>query len=211
MANKKSAVRGRRSQHEAERTRARILDRAEKLFSARGFRGVTTRELAKASGVHPYTIQHHFGSKVTLYRAVLGRYNDEVRDRLVRVMEGRTDLPDAIDAVVDELFEFLLDHRDWLRVHARVALGEALPPGTRISSGGWIDFVTSAMDELQLGTLKLDLRLWLITVEGMLNHHLLSDARYRQQFGHDLGDARFRHRTKEHLKSVMVSVLEANR
>src|SRR5262249_19635066 len=60
MANKSRP--GRRSQAESTRTRARLLDRAERLFARKGYRGMSLRELARACGVAPFTIQHHFGS-----------------------------------------------------------------------------------------------------------------------------------------------------
>src|SRR5262249_21161353 len=79
---------GRRSQEEAERTRTRILDRAERLFSRRGYRGVSVRALSRACGVRPFTIQHHFGSKPGLYQAVLSRWDDEILKRVGAVVAG---------------------------------------------------------------------------------------------------------------------------
>jgi AcrR family transcriptional regulator len=49
---------------------ARILGRAEQLFAARGFDGVTTRDVAAAAGVNISTLHFHWSDKRTLYEAV---------------------------------------------------------------------------------------------------------------------------------------------
>lgn len=51
--------------------RAAILDEAVKLFSEKGFRGVTTRELAAAVGVTEPVLYQHFETKRDLYRALI--------------------------------------------------------------------------------------------------------------------------------------------
>jgi AcrR family transcriptional regulator len=61
---------GRRSSAQALRTRTRILRSAERLFARKGYRGVSLRDLARQCGVRMFTIQHHFGSKLELYREI---------------------------------------------------------------------------------------------------------------------------------------------
>ena len=51
--------------------RSAILESAIKLFSERGFRGVTTRELAQAVGVSEPVLYQHFPSKKELYKAII--------------------------------------------------------------------------------------------------------------------------------------------
>ena len=51
--------------------RAAILDAAVRLFSEKGFRGVTTRELAAAVGVSEPVLYQHFETKSDLYRAII--------------------------------------------------------------------------------------------------------------------------------------------
>jgi AcrR family transcriptional regulator len=55
--------------HDARR--AAILDAAVKLFSEKGFRGTTTRELAAAVGVTEPVLYQHFSTKSELYKAIL--------------------------------------------------------------------------------------------------------------------------------------------
>jgi len=51
----------------------RILDEAERQFSARGFDGVSVNEVASAAGVCKANVFHHFASKQELYERVLAR------------------------------------------------------------------------------------------------------------------------------------------
>jgi AcrR family transcriptional regulator len=202
---------GRRSQAESARTRARILDRAERLFARRGYRGVSVREIASASGVRPFTIQHHFGSKVGLYRAVLDRWDEEVRALLSRAVAGQTDIGDAVENVVETLFEFFLAKRSWMAVTARAALGEGLPRGVTLGDRSWVQLIDATTRERRFGSLKLDLGLLLITVEGILNNHVLARAHYRQLYGRDVTDPKLKARTKEHLRAVILALVRADR
>jgi len=211
--NRNSAARaaGRRSQAEAERTRTRILDRAEILFARRGYRGVSVRELSRACGVRPFTIQHHFGSKPGLYQAVLSRWDDEILARVGAVVAGQSDLATIVEKVVDELFDFFLEKRSWVTLTVRAALGEGLAKGVSLQEQSWVQFIDRSMADQKLGAMKHDLGLLLITVEGILHHHILSTAHYRKLFGKDLSDPRIRERTKQHLQSVILALVEAGR
>jgi AcrR family transcriptional regulator len=216
VANKKRQPRaprsaGRRSHEEAERTRTRILDRAERLFARRGYRGVSVRELSRACGVRPFTIQHHFGSKPGLYQAVLSRWDDEILARVGAVVSGHEDLATIVEKVVEELFDFFLEKRAWVALSVRAALGEGLAKGVSLKEQSWVQFIDQSISEQRLGAMKHDLGLLLITVEGILYHHLLSTAHYKKLFGKDLSDPRIRERTKRHLQRVILALVEGGR
>lgn len=57
-----------------EETRKRILDAAVQLFSERGYDGAATRAIAVLAGVNEVTLFRHFGSKKSLFQAML-RHN----------------------------------------------------------------------------------------------------------------------------------------
>jgi len=207
MANKGSAP-GRRSRVESERTRTRILDRAEGLFARKGFRGVSVRELASASGVRPFTLQHHFGSKLGLYQTVLCRWDEELGNRISVRLSGDAAFPDLVEEVMDDLFDFFLAKRDWVAVTARATLGEGIGEDIALEDRSWIEFMGRGLRARGMeGAAGLDLRLLLITVEGILNNHVLAEAHYRHLFGKDVTDARLRARTKRHLRDVLLALL----
>jgi len=51
--------------------RQRILDQAQRLFSAHGYHGVSIRDIAQACGLSNAVLYYHFGSKRNLYFEVL--------------------------------------------------------------------------------------------------------------------------------------------
>ena len=65
--------RGRRRKGEGLDLRRAILDAAEQLFSAHGFYGVTTRQVAAEAGVDTALIHYDFDSKRGLFDAVFAR------------------------------------------------------------------------------------------------------------------------------------------
>jgi TetR/AcrR family transcriptional regulator len=64
-----------------EERRRQLIKAAIKLFSEKGFRGTTTKEIAHAAGISEALIYKHFASKEDLYVAILDYKSDEVRTR----------------------------------------------------------------------------------------------------------------------------------
>jgi AcrR family transcriptional regulator len=61
-------------------TRERLLTTAERLFSDRGFRKVTVREICRAARANVAAVNYHFGDKLGLYREVLQSAITAMRD-----------------------------------------------------------------------------------------------------------------------------------
>ena len=199
---------GRRSQAEAEQTRARLLDAAEGLFARRGYQGTSLRAVAAAVGVRPFTVQHHFGSKRGLYEAVVGRWDQQLMESVSR-LGADLDPLEALDGIVDAVFDFFLGHRDWVAVTAWAALGDGPPGGVRLQDRTWVEFMQKALAESGLAG-SLDPGLLFITMEGILNHHVLSRAHYEHLCGSDVTNPKLCAETREHLKRVMKSILTGN-
>jgi len=72
----KSAVNGKHRLSSPER-RAAIVDAALRLFSEKGFRGTTTRELAARVGVSEPVLYEHFRTKRDLYTAIIDHKSQE--------------------------------------------------------------------------------------------------------------------------------------
>jgi len=64
-----------------------ILNAAETLFSQNGFKGATTKELARKAGVHEAVLFRHFTNKRELYRATLDLKIARNRDAALGQME----------------------------------------------------------------------------------------------------------------------------
>ncbi len=198
---------GRRSEAQAMRTRARILGAAERLFARKGYRGVSLRDLARACGVRMFTVQHHFGSKLELYQEVQRRRDREVEALLGRILAEERSPTALVERVVDELFDFFLAKRDSVALRARAVLGEGLPGRAVLSERSWVGFMSSTMRARRIGAPGIDLRLLLITIEGILNNHALAAGHYERLFGRDVTDPAITARTKAHLKRVILAIL----
>jgi AcrR family transcriptional regulator len=84
----------------ADLRREQILQTAVTLFSQRGFKGTTTKEIAKAAGVSEAIIFRHFANKEELYGAILD--SKSCRDGLRRYpWESNDVLQEAIRAKDD--------------------------------------------------------------------------------------------------------------
>ena len=79
----------------ADARREQILQTAVNLFSQRGFKGTTTKEIAKAAGVSEAIIFRHFANKDALYGAIL--HSKSCRDGLHKFpWEGNEVLQEAL-------------------------------------------------------------------------------------------------------------------
>jgi TetR/AcrR family transcriptional regulator, transcriptional repressor for nem operon len=76
--------------------RDEVTDRAMQLFWAQGFHATSTRALADAMGVNPYSLYAEFGSKEALFDAALARYE-------ARVVAGHFGALEAEGAGLDEV------------------------------------------------------------------------------------------------------------
>ncbi len=202
-----AALPGRRSRADAERTRDRVLRHAERLFARKGYRAVTLREIARSCGVHHYTVQHHFGSKLSLYEAALCRWDEDLRARVLAGVAERGPTPEGLGGVIGDIFEFLLEHRDWVALNVRNTLGEGLPARLEQADRSWASFIASTRRRGWWSRSGADGRLLLVTIEGILHNHVLSEKRYRSLFGADLASPALRSRVRRHLQEVVLALL----
>jgi TetR/AcrR family transcriptional regulator len=128
-------------ERDPNRSRAAILDAAERLFADKGYDATSLSEVGSVAGVSRATPGYFFGSKTDLYRAVLDRCFAEVRDA-VRAGRARAlasaESPDTILAgAVSDYFDFLAARPNFIRLIEREALnGGRLPEGVSHLSAG---------------------------------------------------------------------------
>ncbi len=75
-----------------EQRRAQIVKVATFLFSKKGFKGTTTREIARGAGISEAVIFKHFARKEDLYKAIIdSRCSDnEGGPRLIGMLKGKS-------------------------------------------------------------------------------------------------------------------------
>lgn len=94
----------------AEPTRDALLDAAEHLFSHRGFTATTIKQIGHAAGSNPALLYYYFGSKESLYRAVIDRLAEQLISKgAASLGEARTP-EDAVRGIVQAQAAFLREH-----------------------------------------------------------------------------------------------------
>ncbi|GAB3265161.1 TetR/AcrR family transcriptional regulator [Nocardioides dilutus] len=111
-----------------------LLDAAEQLFGSASVDAVSLRSVARAAGVAPAALTHHFPDKTALVEAVLRRRADpvgqEVRDRLTALVEAEEDpvVRDLVEAVVHPFVAVLnaepVAGLAWMKLFTSLGLSE---------------------------------------------------------------------------------------
>lgn len=108
----------------ADRRRA-IVEAAAALFAERGFRGVTTKELAQRVGVTEPVLYTHFKTKRELYSAIIDGASNEAFD-LVRERLHRSAMTDPPRMFFQKLATLIVDNQARHPEYIRLILFSAL-------------------------------------------------------------------------------------
>jgi AcrR family transcriptional regulator len=123
-----------------DRSRAAILDAAERLFADQGYEATSLNQVGTAAGVSRGTPGYFFGSKLELYQAVLDRSFTEVREAVregrARALASNEDSETILAGAVSDYFDFLAARPNFVRLIEREALsGSRVPEGASLSAG----------------------------------------------------------------------------
>lgn len=163
-----------------ENPRQKFIDVAYKLFSERGFYGVSLNDVAKEIGVSKQAIIYHFRTKEALYAAVLGKmagHFDEVVGR-VRA-QGGTGVA-RLEAVLGALHR----HMQECPEDARLIMRELLDNPDRAKTSqkwflrGFLDDMVEVMRETPLYAGQSDGAVASAAYQaiGAINYFAISDA-----------------------------------
>ena len=86
-------------------TRAAVLDAAERLFAARGYRGTSLEEIGREAGLSRGTPGYFFGSKRRLYGEVLDRILSRAQATVAAASTHTEDASLPVRELVEELVE----------------------------------------------------------------------------------------------------------
>ena len=190
------------------RSRAAILDAAEKLFAEKGYDVTSLSEVGAAAGVSRGTPGYFFGSKQDLYDAVLERCYEEVR-QAVRTGRARAlasqQPPEAILAgAVSDYFDFLATRPNFIRLIERRALsGGGNPIGEHLSAGQEALAAISAelgLDDAPSG----DAAQLLLSIIALCWFHLIHAHTVAPAVGVSLEDAADLERRKRHVIGLVL-------
>lgn len=88
--------------------RREIVDAAIELFGRNGYAGTRVAAIAKAAGVTPSAVIHHFGSKENLLKAVLDEFDARAAARVTS--------KDLVRALLDDA-EYTMAHKGLATLH----------------------------------------------------------------------------------------------
>lgn len=91
----------------SERTRARILRAAERVFARDGFDGARLEDVAQGAGLRRASIVYYFRDKRELYEAVLAQLFSELRERIDAALGGAGEPAERIEAAVGAWVDFV--------------------------------------------------------------------------------------------------------
>ncbi|MDD2672899.1 MAG: TetR/AcrR family transcriptional regulator [Syntrophales bacterium] len=101
---------------QAADTKARILEAGLQVFSARGYRGGTTKEIAARAGVAEVTLFRHFSTKEKLFQEILGSFSFlPMLRQMLPELEGK-DYRDSLLIMALRFFEFLSERKNLVRI-----------------------------------------------------------------------------------------------
>src|SRR5690349_10231518 len=97
----------RRSQAErSEATRNALIAAARRLFTEKGYEGVSAEEIVREAGVTRGALYHHFGGKAELLEAVYERLEAESTERVAHIVLD-SDLHSPVEAMKAGIEAFL--------------------------------------------------------------------------------------------------------
>lgn len=161
-----------------------IVDAARQLYAARGFDGVTLRDIASKAGVSQGLIVHHFGTGQALYEHIL----EEMREHSAASLSAQIDTaPDCRTETVDELIERYFHHRMHSSRELRI-LDWARLQGDHRASAAETAFSKHLRDWLAgcqaNGTLRSDIPAehLIIVIAAITQYWIVNRSRYAQMF-----------------------------
>lgn len=114
-----------------QRTRATLLQAAAEVFAERGYDGAPVEEIARAAGVSVGSIYSHFGSKQSLFMALMDQFLDQDLDIAEESLTGGLSgvipaMNDRLASTADSRQLALLDAESWLYAIRNPSFHEAL-------------------------------------------------------------------------------------
>jgi len=166
--------------------KARLLDAGADLIAAKGFDGVSVREVCRQAGTSINMVHHYFGSKQGLLDAIVEQFSSGVFEIPMRLLDREPRSKEDFVSRLELLFEATLDayivHRAVLMVVVREqADPEALPEYTARFAG----FLAAAQEK---GFVRPEVDVELTT--GFLLDRILNQVQLapwiRRNYGADL-------------------------
>lgn len=107
---------------ESNKTKEKIIGAARKLFSEKGFDGVSMEDIAQASGVRKSLIYYYFPSKEILFEEIWINVIDELEKDVFSEVDNESSISRAIKRLIKKYVEFAMNKEEISKLIARERL-----------------------------------------------------------------------------------------
>lgn len=105
-------------------TQTKILKAAGELFAARGFDGVSVRDITKAAGVNLGSVTYHYGTKERLFADVVSSKVEPLVKTCLAIVGSRLTPPEKLTQMLESYAMYILHEEPELKViFAEMLLG----------------------------------------------------------------------------------------
>ncbi len=187
-------------------TRERVLGVAARLFADRGYGLTSMRDIARAARIRVASLYHHFRSKEQLYREVLEREQDRLREGMNAALAEEQDFTRQIERMIGLAFDHHRRNPSFAKLGLRALLGDGL---TRPYNARWFGMMETLLRPRAVkGEIKeIDPALLLITAAAIIQHHVIADGTYHELVGGHLSPEEIDARTRRHVTQVILRSL----
>jgi len=96
-------------------TKTKIFSTAARLFSAKGFHGVSMREISEKAGVTKPTIYYYFGSKEGIYKELIDVGIRYITENSQKVLELDTSIKNKLIVLIQNTFQQCLAYPEFAK------------------------------------------------------------------------------------------------
>lgn len=128
-----------------------IFASAECVFGEKGFESATMQEIAAEAGVSLKTIYASFPGKRELYNAIMLLRGREMFEAVEAAHQAATTPLDQLVAGTRAFVDYLVEHRDWSRIHVRSQTSWAVRPAGEETGALWDDGQRAHIEVLEAG------------------------------------------------------------
>lgn len=187
----------------------KILRAAETLFAARGFAGVSVRDIAEEAGVTKGLLFYYFDNKSKLFANVIEKYYKAHSDALSIDLEADGDYRARLHQLVDAYVDFVEDNWAYVQIVQRemVEGSEALPlirQGVRLL----YERVAEVMNNLVPDDASLHPRHFYVTLSGLVNNYFMQALVLDEIWDNDPLGTGARRQRREHVHWIVNRVLD---
>jgi TetR/AcrR family transcriptional regulator len=121
-----------RKERERQRRQREFLERAEEIFSRKGFHSTTIQEISEKSEFAVGSIYHMFRNKDEIYTALLRMRMEEYLSLLEEIIDSPEDPLEKVRSLIEMKFRYFSGHKPFLKIFVDTTLGA----GWNVRNGG---------------------------------------------------------------------------